>query len=476
GNLLKNQKFSLHTQKFDIDGRPVLEKKDLVSANLLTGETGGAVLYIAPDHPYDRAKRGTYALSTIGTSKANYTEYDIVMPPDEDLFLEYQLSDAVVELRNSADQPIANQAVELYGQARSAGGSLELGKKIASGKTDQSGIVRFEQPAGYYALVIKDSLGQNNIFWQNRIQNRQRNFIKLSPNLTRVKVAGPDGAVKPAGTAVAIYTLAEDENGRYYKNNKLKAIKTTAAGYAEVSLAAKPYLFTVTSGKIEYGQALYAENGKLQAVTVAFQPANLVTADKRYILAKPAAATPLAEKLKGYILLQAQSRGETWYVGMGTKQRYYLKDGAAAYTLLRKFGTGITNNDLKKIPIGLDERFEEFDYDGDFVPDKMEEAVGTDMYDSDSDNDGYDDGEEIKNGFDPKGSGRLPLDNVFAGKQKGKILLQVESRGEAWYVNPKDGRRYYMQDGDSAYEIMRFLSLGITNVNLEQIEVGTIGD
>ncbi|MCU0679122.1 MAG: hypothetical protein MUC28_01580, partial [Planctomycetes bacterium] len=33
GNLLKNQKFSLHTQKFDIDGRPVLEKKDLVSAN-----------------------------------------------------------------------------------------------------------------------------------------------------------------------------------------------------------------------------------------------------------------------------------------------------------------------------------------------------------------------------------------------------------------------------------------------------------
>ena len=33
----------------------------------------------------------------------------------------------------------------------------------------------------------------------------------------------------------------------------------------------------------------------------------------------------------------------------------------------------------------------------------------------------------------------------------GKILLQVESKGEAWYVNPKDGKRYYMANGDQAF-------------------------
>jgi hypothetical protein len=63
----------------------------------------------------------------------------------------------------------------------------------------------------------------------------------------------------------------------------------------------------------------------------------------------------------------------------------------------------------------------------------------------------------------------MTLDLGLADKLKGRIVLQVESRGEAWYINPADGKRYYMKDGDSAYEIMRFLSLGITDANLEAI-------
>ena len=56
-------------------------------------------------------------------------------------------------------------------------------------------------------------------------------------------------------------------------------------------------------------------------------------------------------------------------------------------------------------------------------------------------------------------------------KLKGRILLQVESRGEAWYINPDDGKRYYMKDGPAAYQIMRFLSLGISNTDLSQIDI-----
>ena len=129
---------------------------------------------------------------------------------------------------------------------------------------------------------------------------------------------------------------------------------------------------------------------------------------------------------------------------------------------------------MNKIPIGLDERFDEWDYDGDMVPDKMEEAIGTDMRNWDSDGDGYNDGEEVLNSFNPLGAGKTEINIALTEKLKGKILLQVESRGEAWYLNPADGRRYYMKDGESAYEIMRFLSLGITNENLEKIESGMI--
>ena len=59
----------------------------------------------------------------------------------------------------------------------------------------------------------------------------------------------------------------------------------------------------------------------------------------------------------------------------------------------------------------------------------------------------------------------------LASKLSGKILLQVESKGEAWYVNPSDGKRYYMANGNEAYNIMRKLGLGISNKDLSQIPI-----
>ncbi|MDP3042985.1 MAG: serine protease [bacterium] len=62
------------------------------------------------------------------------------------------------------------------------------------------------------------------------------------------------------------------------------------------------------------------------------------------------------------------------------------------------------------------------------------------------------------------------IDYVFSKKQIGKILLQVESHGETWYVNPKDNKRYYMANGNEAYQIMRYLGVGITNKDLAKIK------
>ena len=49
---------------------------------------------------------------------------------------------------------------------------------------------------------------------------------------------------------------------------------------------------------------------------------------------------------------------------------------------------------------------------------------------------------------------------------KGRILLQVEEHGEAWYIHPDEGLRYYMRDGAVAYEMMRSFGLGITDSDL----------
>lgn len=53
-------------------------------------------------------------------------------------------------------------------------------------------------------------------------------------------------------------------------------------------------------------------------------------------------------------------------------------------------------------------------------------------------------------------------DNELTAKLKGRILLQVESKGEAWYVDPVKQQRVYLGRPNDAFRIMREFGLGIS--------------
>ena len=127
---------------------------------------------------------------------------------------------------------------------------------------------------------------------------------------------------------------------------------------------------------------------------------------------------------------------------------------ANIYNLIIKLGVGISNENLKKIPVA-DANLEGEDADGDGLSDLAEEAFGIDPSKADTDGDGYTDKQEVLSGFNPLGAGNLGVDIDFANKQKGKILLQVEGHGEAWYVNTGDGQRYFLGKPADAFRIMR---------------------
>lgn len=140
-------------------------------------------------------------------------------------------------------------------------------------------------------------------------------------------------------------------------------------------------------------------------------------------------AATLAQTLSGRILLDVQNHGEAWYVHTVTKLRYYMKDGPVAYNMMRNFGLGITDADLAIVP-------------------------------------------SVKTIDELKNSTAVCLSNSTANRLKGKILLQVQQHGEAWYVDVVKCRRIYMKDGDAAYSLMRFLGLGITSKDLATIPIG----
>jgi parallel beta-helix repeat protein len=123
--------------------------------------------------------------------------------------------------------------------------------------------------------------------------------------------------------------------------------------------------------------------------------------------------TALTNRLSGRILLQVEEKGQAWYLEPLTKKKHFMGRPFDAFNLMRKFGLGISNANLKK--------------------------------------------------FQDTGVPR-----AFAGR----ILLQVEANGEAYYVNPVDLKLHYLGRPADAFRIMRELSLGISNIDIRQISVG----
>lgn len=132
-----------------------------------------------------------------------------------------------------------------------------------------------------------------------------------------------------------------------------------------------------------------------------------------------ASAQELPDLLKGRILLQVEAQGQAWYLDPSTKQRAFLGKPEDAFMIMRELGLGITNKDLAKIAL----------------------------------------------------PGEKDGDLALAKRISGKIILQVESRGEAYYINPVDLKKYYLGRPADAFNVMRTLGLGITNTNLNKITI-----
>jgi len=136
----------------------------------------------------------------------------------------------------------------------------------------------------------------------------------------------------------------------------------------------------------------------------------------------PAGAESLTTvgQFSGRLVIEMDSQA-AWYVNPADQSRYSANSDQEVFHIMRFQSLGITNQDLAMIP--------------------------TDNNDQSAD---------------------LKLVN----RLKGRILLQVEEHGEAWYVNPEDGLRYYLGRPGQARQILWDLGVFAPAEELSYFEIG----
>lgn len=464
GNLKRNFSFNLYQEQYDADGSPIRTSSSLVSS-LKTSDSGSVSLFVAPDHLYLPGKKGNYLISD---SKGSYVISGLRVQEGKDTLFDYRFAGLNLQA-TASKQPLSSRDITIYSQDGN-----KAGKALLSSSIDSSGSLSLEYPAGTYAVSVEDSFGQPDLFYGIKLDSGVWSNANLALGTATISSSFSDS--DKSSRKVNIAAMAQNSDGTFSPGQVIGSVSVAKGKVSVIDLAAGPYLFSyISASGAVYGQAAVISQGQNKAVDIAIANSMLITNKNKFSLSYSGgsynvpASQYFASRLKGYILLQVESHGEAWYVDPATLSRTYMKDGAAAFSIMQKSGVGASNLSLGKIPVGLDSRLGGTDSDGDLLPDKLEQALGTDPKKKDADGDGYDDYLEIKNEYNPIGSGRQGTDAAFAKSQAGRILLQVEGKGEAWYINPKDNKRYYLADGETAFQVMKYLGLGISDKDLKEI-------
>lgn len=115
-----------------------------------------------------------------------------------------------------------------------------------------------------------------------------------------------------------------------------------------------------------------------------------------------------ATVVEGRIFLQVEKRGEAWYVDPSNGLRYYLGKPYDAFNIMKKLSLGVKHEFIKSR-------------------------------------------------------------SIFPDRVLGRILLDTEDYGKAYYIDPRNKQAYYLGYPEDAFRVMRDRGIGITNSDLERI-------
>jgi hypothetical protein len=279
GKLKRNYDFAVYAQRYDADGQPFFESRDLI-ANLKTNGGGQASLYISPYNPYQWNQSGFYVISSKDASSISSTIYNLQIPSDRDYTFQYVFSSLSGELRDANRKLQANREIRLYEQIK-VDGVWALGRQLIKVNTNASGRFQLDFPAGTYALAVLDDFNQENIFWNTSVQSRTNNSKKITPSAVKFSLADTLGENIPRNASLKIYALESDGGREYYRDRQVGDLKLSASKTAYASLAPGYYLAVYTGrGNKEYGRYFQAINGRITTVNLVLSTKSRIGAEQ----------------------------------------------------------------------------------------------------------------------------------------------------------------------------------------------------
>jgi hypothetical protein len=497
GDLLTNTNFSVYSQIYS-NGQALAQKKEQLTT--LNSGTSGQVEAYLPQGSV-RSLDGTYSdqyeLEFSHNNNA-FSYYGIKVLDGQLTTMNYYISSLKVKLQDitGAAYP-ANTNVEVYTQEVTASNDHQLGAKVGQFTLGSDGYGTFEVKAGMYVLGIKGSDNQYQYFWDMQVedgrsaeytvttttnQSSSNTSSGTCPNNSTLTLTlrNLSGDIAP-GLHYELYEQKTDANGLPIAGNRINGGTIDNSGQAVLNFKPDPRLIYAIKvwdknsnvGDYWFYDAIRFVCDSNRVVTKSIPALKVIIRDHSGALERNYNFSLYAEKfdVDNNPMFESSDLVANLKTDGGGSALVYV----APYNAYRRGQSGIyalttkdaSNNTVIAYNINVTG---DKDYTFTYSIAAPGKAVDANLSKGSSSTPS-----SPSKPATTAPSATTPVVNNSVAAYKpstalaGRILLQVEDKGQAWYVNPLNNKRYYLGRPNDAFNIMRKLGLGISNKNFDML-------
>lgn len=460
GNLAVGLKYALYEQGTDANGLPNAGKS---VTNGTIDSSGQAIVNFSPD------PRKIYALK-VWDRRADAGEFwffnAVRFVCGYDRAITEYVPALKIILRDEAGNLKKNYNFSFYAQEYDADGNpfFQSSDLIASLQSGSSGVVTVyvatynpyrSGQTGFYALSAKDASGNTVNAYNIKISADADSTFNYTFNGLSGQLS--DALKKPlTNKEVSLYEQVSGDGG-YSLGRQLAKVNTDNSGRFHFEYSGGIYALTVTD---DFNQANIFWNARVSGTAQSTQ--KLITNLTRFSLADTEGGLlPNNASLNLYRLTSSDNR-----VYYRDKQIGSIALGAGR-TAAKSLAAGpylVTYNGVNNREFGV--AF----YARNGIVQEIKVVVNTKYLTANTQSFTLSSaGAYASPTVTTPTSTTMPAPTL-SNRLAGRILLQVQDKGQAWYINPLDKKRYYLGRPTDAFNLMRRFGLGISNADFVQLQ------